>query len=162
MSYSVKTKGEILEIVTSKGQTLLADSSLVDSLTQCKWNVPPAQGTPYGKYDKKTITMRKLVYYLNTGKWINRDSGLCIGHKNGNQLDCRFSNLYIVTKGSVLSKPRMKVQSRSKSGYPGVVWNNQHNKWFVYAYKNKKQIYLGSSTNLDEAIQKRKDYLGVI
>lgn len=161
MAYSVTIKDEVLEIITSKGQTLLADSSLSEELTKCSWNVPKVAGTPYGRWSGKTITLRKLVVYLMTSEWITKSSGKCIVHKNGNQLDCRFDNLKVVSKGETLSKPRMKVQSRSKSGCPGVVWNKQTNKWWVYAYKNKKQIYLGCSNDLDEAIQMRKNYLEV-
>lgn len=161
MSYQVVQKDETLEITTNKGELILADSGLLSSLTQCKWNIPVTQGTPYGKYNGKTITMRKLVYFLKTNIWVTRDSGNCLVHINGNQLDCRFNNLQLVPKGEVLTKPRMKVQKRSKSGYPGVVWNNQTNKWWVYAYKNKKQKYLGCRVDLEEAIQLRKDYLGV-
>lgn len=161
MAYTVTVKDEVLEIITSKGQTLLADSSLSEELTKCKWNVPQVAGTPYGRWSGKTITLRKLVVYLMTGEWITKSSRKCIVHVNENQLDCRFENLRVIPKGEVLAKPRNKVQKRSKSGCPGVVWNNQTNKWWVYAYKNKKQIYLGCSSDLDEAIKMRKDYLEV-
>ena len=161
MAYSVTIKDEVLEIITSKGQTLLADSSLAEELTKCKWNVPTVAGTPYGRWSGKTITLRKLVVFLKTGEWITKSSRKCIVHKNEDQLDCRYENLKVIDKGEVLSKPKTKVQKRSKSGCPGVVWNNQTNKWWVYAYKNRKQIYLGSSHDLEKAIQMRKDYLEV-
>lgn len=161
MAYGIDIKGDTLVVTTTKGDSILTDADLKDKIILSKWTVPTTQGIPYGKYDKKSITLRKYVYYLKTGVWVNRDCGKCLTHKDGNPLNCKFENLMLVDKGVVLRKPRMKVQNRSKSGYPGVTWNKQNNRWFVYAYFNGKQKYLGSSTDLDEAIKMRKDYLGV-
>lgn len=148
-------------MVTTKGHTLLVDLKLEPQLKDIKWTVPPAMGLPMGKYEGETVTLRKLVYYLNTGEWITRDTGMCLYNIDGDQLDCRIANIGLKSRAEMLSKPRMKAQSRSKSGVPGVVWNKANKRWQVYAYENKKQIYLGGDVDLDKAIKIRKEYLGV-
>lgn len=59
-----------------------------------------------------------------------------------------------------------KRKPKSKLGIRGVAYNEQTKKYIATIYKNKKQIFLGSFTNLNDAVMARheaeKKYYGMV
>lgn len=47
--------------------------------------------------------------------------------------------------------------SNNTSGYTGVIWSKDHNKWRVYLHRNKKKIEGGLHVTIESAIAKRKE-----
>lgn len=76
--------------------------------------------------------------------------GLQVDHINGDTLDNRKSNLRVCTN-SENSRNRNK-SSSNKSGYKGVYWSKQKNKWSVEVIKDYKKHYGGSFDNLKDAV----------
>lgn len=61
--------------------------------------------------------------------------------KNGNRLDHRKSNLVLAThQQTTFNQPR---RSNNKSGYKGVSWDNEKQRWYAYIMVNGKTKYLG-------------------
>lgn len=78
-----------------------------------------------------------------------------IDHINGNKRDCRRENLRFCTSAENRAN-RQKYRS-NKSGYKGVQWHKQGQKWMARVYKNKRPHYLGlfaTALKAHEAIQK--------
>lgn len=69
----------------------------------------------------------------------------------------------------IIQKKNLRVGSRAQnamnmskfniteSGHHGVSWNNEINKWVVEIWENKNRRYLGTFSDLDEAIKTRKE-----
>ena len=78
-----------------------------------------------------------------------------IDHRNNNKADNRNSNL----RQATVSQNIMNRATRqdNSSGCTGVYWNKQKNKWAAKIILNGKQIHLGFFSNIEDAIQTRKE-----
>jgi len=73
----------------------------------------------------------------------------CIDHINQNKLDNRLENLRWITKsGNCRNKT---IRKSNKSGYRGVCWNKQQQKWWARINIDKKEVFLGCYDNPEEA-----------
>ena len=115
------------------------------------------------QYSEKSRT-----YYIH-GK---TDSGECeylhrfiLGLSNGNNVEVDHKD----HDGTNNTKKNLRVGSRAQnamnmskfniteSGHHGVSWNKEINRWMVEIWENKNRRYLGSFSDLDEAIKTRKE-----
>ena len=80
---------------------------------------------------------------------------LIVDHINGNRLDNRKSNLRICHKEK--NPINCKKYKNNTSGCKGVSWSKRLNKWQVTININKRHIYLGLYSDLEEAITVRKE-----
>lgn len=100
-------------------------------------------------------------YVLNSkGKQMHRIIIDCpenkfIDHINHNKLDNRKHNLRIVTKQQ--NAFNMKKPSTNTSGYKGVGFHKQRNKWRARIMVDNKDISLGLYDTIEEAIKARKE-----
>jgi hypothetical protein len=88
------------------------------------------------------------------------DNDLLIDHINGNKSDNRISNLRLV---SHLENNRNKrICNNNSSGYPGVIYYKNANKWAASINNNGKREYLGFFKKFEDAknarIKKEKEY----
>lgn len=81
-----------------------------------------------------------------------------IDHINGNPSDNRLCNLRECTHSQNMCN--RKLNKNNKSGFKGIFWNSQCNKWECVLSLNNKKIYLGRFNDLNDAIstiQKARD-----
>ena len=74
--------------------------------------------------------------------------GMQVDHINGNGLDCRRSNLRIVTSGENNQNRHIAL---GISGFKNVIWHAQKQKWRVSVLLSGKQYYGGHFHNLGDA-----------
>lgn len=86
---------------------------------------------------------------------INPPKDMFIDHINGDPTDNCKSNLRIVTKQQ--NQMNRKKQNNNSSGCTGVRWNKERNKWIASISYKKEYIYLGTFTNLEDAIKARQE-----
>ena len=89
----------------------------------------------------------------------NTSKGFDTDHINRDKLDNRRSNLRTVT--TIENQRNTNTRKDNKSGYKGVTWNKQRNKWHVSIRVDTKLIFLGLYSNLQEASLVRKQGEGV-
>ena len=112
----------------------------------------------FTNYDKHTDS-----YYLTSSKektmtrYIldENDPNVFIDHINHNTLDNRRKNLRKVTISQ--NSMNRKVMSTNSSGITGVRWHKATQKWQADLCINKKTIYLGIYSNIEDAIKARKE-----
>ena len=80
--------------------------------------------------------------------------GLEIDHIDQDGLNNKIDNLRSVTTSD--NARNAKQSKRNKSGYTGVCWDNQRQKWYAYICVDGKNIHLGRFTKKREAIFRRK------
>jgi len=78
-----------------------------------------------------------------------------IDHKNRHKYDNRRNNLRIAS--NTQNAMNISIKSNNTSGATGVGWQSLNNSWRVRITVDKKQIYLGSFNDFDEAVKVRKE-----
>lgn len=78
-------------------------------------------------------------------------------HENGDKLDCRRSNLCVVTKAQNMEN-QTALRQDNRSGYRGVSWHKGTGKWTVQAQVNGQYHYIGLFEDVHEAGQAASDF----
>lgn len=130
-------------IPLSKGMEAIVDDDDFDRLSKWSWF-----------YHKNGYAMRS---YREDGKYkkermhrvvIDCPVNMDVDHINGNKLDNRKSNLRIATRTQ--NNANKKMQRNNTSGYRGVNWSKQHNKWVAKIQFKRKCIHLGLFENKED------------
>ena len=100
-----------------------------------------------GKYYRKH---RLLFCFFHK----NSFEGFEIDHIDQNSLNNKIKNLRAVTKSG--NQKNAKQSKTNTSGFTGVHWDNQRQKWVARINVDGKKIYLGSFTKKRDAIFRRK------
>lgn len=101
------------------------------------------------KLFKKSYMAHRLAFLYMTGKWPDKE----VDHINQIRDDNRWTNLREVTRTENL---RNRVFSCSESGKTGVYWDKKGGKWRAQIRIDGKNKYLGSFTDLKEAVKVRE------
>lgn len=121
------------EIPLTQGYVALVDDEDYDSLSQVKWYALVSRNTVYAVRGvnepsrgvngtrRRAIHMHRIV--------MDAPDGMEVDHINGDGLDNRKQNLRVVTHRQNLLNSRMK--ENNTSGYRGVSWRKDRNKWQV-------------------------------
>jgi hypothetical protein len=80
---------------------------------------------------------------------LNAPRGTFVDHANGDTLDNRRSNLRIATHAQ--NQMNQKRRSDNTSGFKGVQFSKQKQKWIAVAWKNGHSYYGGAFTDKAEA-----------
>ena len=83
------------------------------------------------------------------------DPNIFVDHINHNELDNRKSNLRICTNQENIRN--CITPKNNKSGYKGIYWAKDKNKWTVQITLNNKTKYIGRYEKLEDAIAARKE-----
>lgn len=84
------------------------------------------------------------------------DDPIEVDHINGDKLNCRRSNLRLVThKQNHENRPSRR---GSRSRYRGVLWNRECRKWQARVRHNGKQVHLGLYAVEEDAAAAARDY----
>jgi len=103
-----------------------------------------------GKYQR--IFMHNEILITLMG--LSIPSGMICDHIDQNSLNNQESNLRIATHS--LNSFNSKIQSNNTSGYRGICWHKEVEKWIVRITVNWKRINLGYYSDLQEAIEVRR------
>jgi len=72
---------------------------------------------------------------------LNVPENMQVDHINGNGLDNRKNNLRVCT--SIENMRNMPLRKDTISGFKGVFWDSQSNKWQAQIYAKKRRFFLG-------------------
>lgn len=87
--------------------------------------------------DKKRYMAHRLAWFYVRAVWPSGD----LDHINGDKLDNRIANLREATRKQNMQNVRQ--HKHNTSGYKGVAWHSQRNKWRAYIFDSYRQIHLG-------------------
>lgn len=97
---------------------------------------------------------RRDVGFMHT-LILDKKDGLYIDHINRNRLDNRKQNLRYVD-GTINGFNKGK-QSNNTSGYVGVSWEKNRNKWEAHIKKHGKKKFLGYYSEIEDAVNARRE-----
>ena len=90
--------------------------------------------------------------YGNRQKWrklLNAPKNIEVDHINRNRKDNRLENLRFATRQQNIWN--RGINKNNTSGYKGVFWNKQSNRWAAKIWLNYKQIHLGLFDSKEDA-----------
>ncbi len=141
---------------TTKKEKFFIDYEDFNKIKNYCWNVHDGYLVANGLDGKKELRIHRLIMGLEYGNKLKVD------HINHNTLDNRRCNLRITTNQENCFNH--KAHSNNTSGYSGVGYRKEIDKWRVRIYVDGKCICLGNYDTKEEAIQKRleaeKKYYG--
>jgi len=100
--------------------------------------------------NKKPFQAHQLIWFYMTGMWVDE-----IDHDNRIRSDNRWCNLKSVTREE--NQHNRRISKNNKSGVSGVSWYKPTRKWQSMICVKGKQKCLGLFSDINLAIQARKD-----
>lgn len=125
----------------------IIDLDDVEKIKKHKWYLND-NGYVLTHIDKKNVRLHRFIKNCF-------DNNIIIDHKNGNKLDNRKDNLRECT--SQQNSMNHKTSCNNTSGFDGVCWDKEKNKWKASIKVNYKGIHLGYFNDKEEAIKVRKE-----
>lgn len=125
------------EIVTSKGEVILVDDSDHEFASAITWSVHRGYVRADFVVKGERIRLRLHRYLLGLPPEDTRE----VDHINGNPLDNRRSNLRVCTRAE--NSRNRRIGRNNTSGYKGVHFRRQRNKWKAAIKINNKERCLG-------------------
>lgn len=138
-----------MEIPLTQGKVAIVDADDYEELSKYKWQYSATNGYAVGqiRYDDGTYSEKVLMhrYIIGTRKGLHTD------HINGDKLDNRKENLRECLPSENYVNRGICIK-RNKSGYKGVYWRSEKEKYQVTLRKNNKTFYVGLFEDINEAI----------
>lgn len=137
------------EIALTRDKVALVDDEDYDLLMRWKWHYyPPYKGASGGVAKRNdgytSVYMHRVI--------MNAPKGMEIDHIDFNGLNNQKINLRLCTVAENMM--HRQIQRNNTSGYKGVFWRGNINKWQAQIKAYGRQIYLGCFSNVIDAAKK--------
>lgn len=130
------------QIPLTQGKVAIVDDDMYEYLMQWKWSAIKSRSTYYAKRNggfpfRKMILMHRVI--------MNTPDGMETDHRDHDGLNNTRANLRNCTRSQNLRNHK----TRNSSGFKGIKMHQ--GKWRADIYVDGKRIYLGSSSNAEDA-----------
>lgn len=147
----IKINGDYTEIALyNKGgkiiDTAIIDKEDIEKVKNYKWYRTDKQRSTYYCNNNKIGRLHRLILDID-------DLNIIIDHINHNGLDNRKDNLRICTTAQNIRN--CNIPKNNKSGYKGVYFDNNRQKWVAQITIKNKTISLGRYDSIEKAIEAR-------
>lgn len=135
---------------------ILLDDEDFEKVSVYTWReAPKAPGYFLRMFSRGYIKGEQQREYIFLHRYILgvKDPKIKVDHKNNDTLDNRRKNLRLATHQQNMCN-RSK-QKNNKSGYIGVWWKKDRNKWKAAVRLNRKEHFVGYFDDLLEAVRAR-------
>lgn len=145
------------KIELTRGLYALIDDEDFEYLSKWKWHasktkpertfyavrsLPRTKDAP-----RKTVFMHREI--------VKPKKGMVVDHVNGNGLDNRKKNLRELTQ-SLNTLNQTRLRKTNKSGFVGIYWSKQKNKWHALISFRRGMKHVGFFDNLETAAKRLK------
>lgn len=136
----IRVEGNIAYVPLTKGYEAIIDASDAEEVGRYNWHVLVNPGKPtyamrtdHSSETKRTIRMHRTL--------LPTDPGIEVDHEDGNGLNNRRSNLRPATSSQ--QNYNQRIRRDNKSGYRGVSWSHQMQKWVCHIQIDGRARHLG-------------------
>lgn len=150
------SRGEGRLLTLSRGLVTIVDNHRYDEFAAMgKWSAFDARGFFYAgkKVSGKLIMLARYI--------VKPAVGLIADHKNGNTLDNREHNLREFTRTKNKHNSH-NLRHDNSSGFEGVAWDKNQNKWVAYISAHKVRFHLGSFETREAALAVRTKAIEIV
>lgn len=144
---TVTIKNGIVHIPLSRGEEAIADEQDLHIVSGHNWSTQRKRNTSYAMRNEN-IDGKNACIYLHR-EIAKAKEGDIVDHINRNGLDNRRGNIRIATFSQ--NKCNSKLQKNNVSGYRGVYWRRDREKYQAQIQINGVKIRLGNFKSIDEA-----------
>lgn len=143
-------------ISLTRGHFAVVDDEDFNNLMRFRWHANCFSGKWYAfrKHNYQKISMHRQI--------MSAPKGMDVDHINGNTLDNRKSNLRNCTHSQNMAN--RGVTKQNKSGFKGVSFHKQHQKWHAKITVMRKKIHIGYFETPEDAASaydaKAKEFFG--
>lgn len=134
-----------VEIVTIHNKSILISYRDFNDVKLHSWSIDN-KGYASAGWNGRTVRLHSFIMKPSGGKVVD--------HINRNKLDNRRENLRVVPKQ--INSWNHKIISTNKSGYNGVYWSKECNKWAVQISRNGCKKHIGLFDSIEEAVSARR------
>ena len=142
-------------VVDNSGNEFYIDIEDMDKVAERYWYVRKSDGYVYSHNvgSKESCDSKISLHEFLTGEKY-------LDHENHDPSDNRRCNLRVRTNSNTTNQGFNNINHKKRkdntSGYTGVAFDNQRQKWMAYIGVNYKTIDLGRFDNIDDAIKARQ------
>lgn len=143
----IRIDGDFAYVPLTRGHVAIIDASDAPLVYGKNWRALVVKDTVYacrsvpGEKHQRVILMHRII--------MNDPDGMVVDHKDGNGLNNTRINLRPATHSQNLQNQRLSRQNTS--GFKGVYFDRQRNKWRSDIYLDKKRHRLGRFKTPEEA-----------
>ena len=139
------------EILLTQGKVALVDDGDFELANQYKWYAfrHTIKGKTTGWYAARTIRNIPHETQFLHQLIMQPPKGMIVDHKDGNGLNCTSDNMRLCSH--LQNMANKKLASNNKSGYKGVSWSKDSQKWFVGIGHGSTFHFVGRFDDLEEA-----------
>lgn len=137
------------EIKLTRGKVTLVDEDDYEYLAQWAWSANFSRGKWYAR--------RYLGNFQGTKKYLSMHREIMdaspemeVDHRDGDGLHNQKNNLRICTH--IENMQNGIIKSNNTSGYKGVFWYKNYEKWVARIVVNKKKVHLGYFGDKEDAV----------
>lgn len=131
-------------IQLTRGETALVDDEDFDNLNKFKWHSHRNGVLCYASRATKKDNGQQTVCMMHR-QILSPETGISIDHIDGNGLNNQKSNLRMCTHTENMRNRR--INDNNTSGYKGVSWDKERNKWRACIRAGGEKIFLGKFTD---------------
>lgn len=133
-------------IYTSSGVEIYVDIEDYDWLRQFSWHISH-QGYAHRNASKSSTGNKFTLMHRMILNIVGPN--IIVDHIDGNKLNNQRNNLRIGT--NQLNQANSRMSKNNTSGYKGVIWNKERNKWQAQIMVNRRYMFLGRFDDIHEA-----------
>jgi hypothetical protein len=145
---------ETKEIPLTQGKVAIVDASDYEWLSQWKWRASKEEYTFYA-HGHRLVESGKYVLVQMHRLILNAPDDMLVDHRDGNGLNNTRNNLRIATSFQNMFNTGKRITNTS--GYKGVTWHKQCQRWQVQIKFMGKTHYLGLFAEVEEAARAYDD-----
>jgi len=124
---------------TDPSVVTIVDADDYEWLSQWVWGAQESRSGLRARRIDRSEGRQKKIYMSRV--ILNAQAGEYVDHINGDTLDNRRSNLRLCSNQENLMNRGLN--KNNTSGYKGVTWNAQKNKWMAQITVDHQHVYLG-------------------
>lgn len=148
----IRIEGDSAYIPLTKGHEAIIDAADVPLVKNYNWFAEVRHYTVYAcRNQRKSDAMTKRKPIQLHRAILFDVTGLDVDHIDGDGLNNRRSNLRAATRQQ--NSSNQKIRMKNTSGFKGVSWDKQMNKWRAKIMSNYRSTFLGLFTTKDLAYQ---------
>lgn len=142
----IRIEGQVAYVLLTRGYEAMIDAEDVHLVENYNWWASSCGGLHYAvrtgprPMQKKSYMHREIM---------DAQEGFCVDHINGNGLDNRKSNLRVCTHSQ--NQRNQGTPRHNSSGFKGVCWSKDKQKWQAGIKINGKNKFLGRYETPEEA-----------